>query len=480
MRKWLWAVAAILILIVSVDIWLLGRTEYEEVSVVNCSEGLDAESMGTSLIAGERIYIPEGEGYFVLDLNGLLEIHKVEIKCSGTCETAVINADYSGMNDYGTVKEDQWLWGKEAVEGSDLRINYDSKEGFWIEDIKIYGKNNTPDYLYEENQVLWEADDAANPLSVYRRPICGYVESLARDILKGKGTLTDHEKIVAFMDYISGYRVGYTRLEGEDYLYSVIVRKIGSCGDYSNLLAALCKTQGIESRLLTLSNYPEGTGHAVVECKINGEWSMYDPTYALYYTVTPEEKRNPKVVSFEDLRAGAGRMAVRVMGNENHILGDLSYEYCGPDIYECAEPAGIVSPVSKLYYPLQCSAQSGENVDLAGMQGAGWLGMGSTGNAWIWEISGLESGKKYKFVVESYGLADEAGYGRLETNARSSNAEIIAGDTRYWKGESGETWEITFAAQGDTAELVLDYQEKEEPVYLYIGISAVSICEADQ
>ena len=146
--------------------------------------------------------------------------------------------------------------------------------------------------MYTEDEILLDEYDERNPLRVYGNLICKYVELPANDILKNaESDITDHEKVMCFMEYISDYKIGFTKSDSGDYLQNVIIRKVGACGGYSNLLAALCATQEIESRLLTLGNYPENDGHAVVEIKIDGKWADYDPTYVSYYTTTPENEK---------------------------------------------------------------------------------------------------------------------------------------------------------------------------------------------
>ena len=314
-----------------------------------------------------------------------------------------------------------------------------------------------------------------NPVSVYRSPICKYVELLANDILKEAGSdITDHEKIMCFMDYISDYKIGVTKSDGGDYLQNLIIRKIGSCGDYSNLLAALCTTQGLESRLYTLGNYPEGSGHAVVEIKMDGKWSVYDPTYALYYTTTPENSKNPEVLSFEDLRAGHGRDATKIMASENHIFDVVSYEYMGPEIYELANPAGEVSPLHKLYYPMYVEFSGDMEINPSTYQGGNYLGIGSIGNAHVWTIAGLQKGEKYRITIEAEGGIWGEITEPFETFAEVKNSSIDKNSCMKWHGEENEKWEIELTACDKEIELTLDYSEIGDK-YHYIMLKSVVI-----
>lgn len=64
----------------------------------------------------------------------------------------------------------------------------------------------------------------------------------------------------------------------------------GLCDDLSSTLVALWHKLGFEARLIVLE------GHVVPEVKIEGNWEMYDPDFAIYYC---DEKG--KVLSVKDL-----------------------------------------------------------------------------------------------------------------------------------------------------------------------------------
>lgn len=301
---------------------VVGNEEYSEIAVVGCSDNIDKVDVEKLIDDNGTVSILEEEGYFIFDFNGEIILDRIEVETIGNGEVSVENTDYSGTKHYGEIEVGKRL---DSVKCTDLKVSLRSESNFEISDIKIYGSSNVAEYMHTADEILFDAYDVRNPLSPYRWPIRKYVELLAEDILKDKeDDISDHEKVMYFMEYISEYKIGYTKYGGDDYLYDLIVRKIGACGDFSNLLAALCATQGIESRLLTLGNYPENDGHAVVEIKIDDSWGVYDPTYALYYTTTPENKKNPEVLSFQELREGKGRNATRIVSSESHITSEAS------------------------------------------------------------------------------------------------------------------------------------------------------------
>lgn len=475
MKKYLFLLVIIIILLPVSGRVFSSHKKYNEIVVVTCSENLDKSSIEEMFSDNVSISVPAGESFFILDFNGEIALEKIDVKMTGSGEISIKNTDYSGKQNYGEVTEGKRYFGNQALECSELKISLKSDEEFIISAVKIYGKSNVEEYLYTENEILLDEFDVRNPVSVYRSPICKYVELLANDILKEAGSdITDHEKIMCFMDYISDYKIGVTKSDGGDYLQNLIIRKIGSCGDYSNLLAALCTTQGLESRLYTLGNYPEGSGHAVVEIKMDGKWSVYDPTYALYYTTTPENSKNPEVLSFEDLRAGHGRDATKIMASENHIFDVVSYEYMGPEIYELANPAGEVSPLHKLYYPMYVEFSGDMEINPSTYQGGNYLGIGSIGNAHVWTIAGLQKGEKYRITIEAEGGIWGEITEPFETFAEVKNSSIDKNSCMKWHGEENEKWEIELTACDKEIELTLDYSENWDK-YHYIMLKSVVI-----
>ena len=94
---------------------------------------------------------------------------------------------------------------------------------------------------------------------------------------------------MVFMQFISEWYVGLD--SGQHYL--ALGSYIESCGGYSNVLAALAATQGLDARIINLHNYPQNGGHTVCEIYYDGAWHMYDPTYGAFYTSTPENSVSP-------------------------------------------------------------------------------------------------------------------------------------------------------------------------------------------
>ena len=111
--------------------------------------------------------------------------------------------------------------------------------------------------------------DEKNPVNVYRIPV---TESFYQLVLEGATDLTEHEKLMVFMDFISDFYYG-ADVDARDELSCQSY--ICFCGGYSNLLAVLACTQNLPARLYTLGNYPTDTGHAVCEIYYNNAWHMY-------------------------------------------------------------------------------------------------------------------------------------------------------------------------------------------------------------
>lgn len=467
---------AFVLLFLIMCIWggVLFNREYTNIVVVECSDNIDINDLENLVNDNKAISVLAGEGYFILDFNGEINLNRIEIKTEGNEEVVAESTDYSGKKKYEEIAIGKWYLGGGSVKCSCLKISFKSDYSMTIDKIKIYGQSNVAQYMYTADELLFDGKDVRNPLNPYRRPICKYVRCLAEDILKNKGKdISDHEKVMCFMEYISDYKIGYNKGGRDDYLLNVIVRKIGSCGDYSNLLAALCTTQGIESRLLTLGNYPKNNGHAVVEIKIDGKWAVYDPTYALYYTMTPEDEKHPTVLSFEELRNGYGRNATRVIASESHITGKVSYEFMGPDIYELANPAGEVSLHNKLYYPMYVEFSENKVINPSAFQGGNYLGIASISNAHIWTISGFEKEQKYRITVTSDGMVGE-NKEAFKTYVEVKNASIEKNNYMIWNGNQDEVWEIELSVYDSEIELVIDYSETGDE-YHYILLNSIKI-----
>lgn len=193
--------------------------------------------------------------------------------------------------------------------------------------------------MTEDPEVL-DAHDPNNPVSIYLRPIKQSVYLLAEKLLNGHEDLTEHEKIMVFMDYISEWNIGTD--DGQTYLS--LQSCIEACGGYSNVLAALAACVGIPGRLLTLGNYPTNNGHAVCELYHDGGWHLYDPTYGAYYMATSGKTdllKPEAILCFEQLEQGMGDspQVTCIVTAPWRLTSAASYSFLGPAIYERAMPA---------------------------------------------------------------------------------------------------------------------------------------------
>lgn len=247
-------------------------------------------------------------------------------------------------------------------------------------------------------------DDPNNPLRPFKQPITNEIVNVANSILADKGNLSPHQKVVAFMDFIADFEVGIASNSSPE---ATVNERIGACGTFTNLLLALAATQGINGRIISLGNYPTDDGHAVAELWINGKWSVYDPTYASYYTDTLYNSTNPNVLSFEELRKGEGKrkdVALILNGKQRFNQSPLlAKDYVGTDIYEKANPAGPIGPENPFIYPLWLDVNQKveiRNNDFGPKnQGAQYIGAAGINNYHNWRLTSLIPGKEYELEI---------------------------------------------------------------------------------
>jgi hypothetical protein len=257
---------------------------------------------------------------------------------------------------------------------------------------------------------------------------------------------------------------------------TVIAHNIGACGGYTDVLLALAATQGIPGRVIGMYNYPPNNGHVVAELYIDGDWRMYDPTYGVYYTDTPGEKRHPNVLSFEELRAGMGSLpgVVRILtGGRSTRQGKLAQNFLGPEIYVLAEPAGVLDPQNRMVYPLSLDPASKSSIGKADFslnaQGAWIIGVAGQNVSQLFSLEGLEVGKRYMLRVT---------YSAMGVNSRDlptfeavaevqAGGELLAGGVyRYARDGGNIPWEVEFVAQGREVKVLLTHAY-DFPFYLW-------------
>jgi hypothetical protein len=324
---------------------------------------------------------------------------------------------------------------------------------------------------YSSSPEFLAADDPANPLMVFHIPIRQNMVALANLILGGED-LTDHEKVLSFIEYIETMEVG----SNDQTPQTVITHNMGACGGYTNVLLALAATQGILGRIIGLYNFPPDDGHVVAELYIDGDWRMYDPTYGVYYTDTPGEKRHPNVLSFEELRAGMGSLpgVVRLVSSARAAeQGEFAEPFMGPEIYIRAEPAGVVEPESRMIYPLQIDLETESRIGSSDFgprnQGAWIIGVAAQNVSQLFSLEGLEVGKRYMLRVT---------YSAMGVNSRDlptfeavaevqAGGELLAGGVyRYARDGENIPWEVEFVAQGREVKVLLTHAY-DFPFYLW-------------
>ena len=332
--------------------------------------------------------------------------------------------------------------------------------------------------LPEDKEVLG-ARDEKNPLSIFRIPLRESIYRLADALLAGTEGLTDHEKIMVFMEFISDFYIG-SEVHSSDELGCRTY--IGACGGYSNLLAALANTQEIPARLLTLGNYPVNDGHAVCEVYYDGAWHLYDPTYGAYYTSTPEDRVSPEVLSFADLSTGAGDAPdiTCVVTVPDRLTSEASYGFLGPAIYEKANPKGVLDSTTPMHYPLFITyTEGGTTIDRsqfdASRQGITFLGITSTNYMQDWTLDGLTPGQKYQFILTADFVGGEIG-GDFIASAAASGGRITQNAQHTFNNNAPESmeWVIDFTAEASTVQIKLSHHY-QGPDYHYITTESFAI-----
>lgn len=412
------------------------------------------------------------DDWLLLSLHGINNIKKINIDSVGKQNVTIINTDGIGRKVYDAYD----LQDAHNIDAAYVKIIF--QEPCILKNISVYGKSAVKEYLQRNTDVIASATDEKNPLYVYRIPLRAYLYDLADDVLGDqKSNLSDHEKIVKFMEYVQSYRIGGNNAKSRDLLTDWVTSKIGACGDYSNVTAALAYTQGIETRLLTMGNYPKGSGHACLEAKIDGKWRFYDPTYALYYVRKLDDAGNIDVLSFDELCRGAGKAVEveKVIGSSNHIAGDFSYDYMGPEIYELAEPIGVVSPHIKLFYPINIDYHPNESYYMNQYQGGTYLGAACINNCWKVNIKGVEPYKRYAVNIYGKGIGGEC-LEPMEIRAWSLQCLIEKGADYVWQGIKNEKWSIGVLPYSESIEFYIENNETGDKFH-YENIDRIEIIE---
>lgn len=453
-------------------------------SLVTASESVANQAEKFFLDETDMLVLSGGE-FVIVELNGPHWISQVELELGSGDTVEVSITDGKGTMEYAVnqLTESGEITYEDRTLCTYLKVQCpEDADAVQLNNVEASG---TPS-LYEqilrqlpEDPIVLDDEDEKNPVHVYRRPIRESHFELAEALLNGIQDLTDHEKVMVFMDFISEFYVGQDIHPGSELSCRSY---ISACGGYSNLLAVLACTQEIPARLLTLGNYPVNNGHAVCEIYYDGAWHLYDPTYGAYYTNTPADGATPNVLSFEELSAGIGNsseVTCVAITPERLTLG-AGYSFLGPAIYQEANPKGVIDGQIPLYYPLTISyAAGGTEIDStqfgASYQGIDMLGTNSICYMQNWKITNLKVGQTYQFIVSASSVLGEIG-GDFIATAISENAIVTENRQHIFNNDSPESmkWLIEFIAESDTAQITLSHDYRG-PEYHYITTESYQI-----
>lgn len=333
----------------------------------------------------------------------------------------------------------------------------------------------------EGSEFVYSAKDPLNPLHPFRHPITQDIVDTARKILPNTAELTDHEKIIRVMDFLNDFKVGTAP---DASLTALLKHRIALCGDFSNLTLALLTVHGVWGRMITLANFPENAGHAVIECWVNDRWQLYDPTYAAYYTSSPEDACNPSVLSFDELRLGHGSFpSVQcVVGNPERLAEGqaMARALLGPEIYEKACPAGPIGLENPMIYPLRLDVHDPQPLwrEQFGtrFQGADYLGASAICNLQQWTLTSLQPGCSYRFEITPDHSGGEPHQGANVFTAEAlvlGGGRITSGTIIHWPmgGQNPAAWMIEFTAYHHTVSLLLTHAYRG-PNLWYVAIKS--------
>mgnify|MGYP005761114039 CR=1 FL=1 len=301
---------------------------------------------------------------------------------------------------------------------------------------------------------------------------------MAGDILNGQENLSAHEKVVNFMEFMRDYRVGLN----DSVPITVAKDKIGSCGSYVNLFVALCTAENIPSRMITMANYPENSGHVVAEVYVDGKWGVYDPTYNMYFTTTPEDQGSPNVLSLEELRNGRGDDAdvTQILGFPERVTSDMAESFISADIYVKADPIGVFGVDKPMIYPLSMNIEEDSCITqdefTTAYQGINYIGAAGINNSHKWIISGLQPEKRYNFCLKVSGIGGDIQQEEFILKAEITDGTLIGEKNLIFSGANPETFNqvISFEPERDTVSLLLTH-DYLGPEYHYINLSSISV-----
>ncbi len=330
--------------------------------------------------------------------------------------------------------------------------------------------------LENRNKILMTETHPENPLRHFKLPITLAMKKLGDYIIEPHGALTDHQKIVRFMTFLNGARVGFSSLADPEV---TILEDFGACGSWTVVLAALATAQDIPCRILALYNYPTENGHNVAEALINGKWQVYDPTYAAYYTPDPDNEISPVVLNFDELKRGLGEApgTFRVVKNPERLSagGATALAFVGPEIYSEANPKGVIGPDRPMVFPLWLDSKIKPSISQEDFgpknQGAWIIGSAFVNVSQEFTLTGLTPGQQYDLIAHY----TEWGGDVVDPEEFLANSQIAVGGSiesgnlyRFQIGLINDPWIIRFTAGNDVTYLLLTHAYLE-PFYLLAG-----------
>lgn len=465
----------------------------KDMQLAACSDNIDIQVLDAFLKGGgktESVQIP-ANSHFVLSMNGASNVAWIKLNFinNENIDLRIYNTDVSGdcisynFGDYfnGTLTSNQIsIKPREGLnECAYLGFAFGGQSGaVALNGLDIGAVENEYSFCLDNKEIILETDDLSNPLSVWREPLTKGIEKLSYELLQSNEKLTDHEKILSYLEYLGSFKVGNNAAAGA---LNVLQEKTGFCGGVTNALVALARAQGLESRIITLGNYPLNGGHVVAEIKTDGTWSVYDPTFGSYYQRGSEKNTGQNILSFAELRDGGGKAkdVKHIVLKPEKLYTKVSYDWCGPDIYELARPAGAIGPENKLYYPLTLDLAEKNRLDTNALtsvsyQGGSYIGAEGINNSHIWTVEDLIPGCKYIFSVHSSGVFGETTENDFDIYVESvENATIIEGNAYVFNRENNE-WKIIFEAKEKEAEITLSH-DYSGPERHYVSIDAISV-----
>jgi len=342
-----------------------------------------------------------------------------------------------------------------------------------LKKIKVFEK--LTQQTYEKHKLYLSATDERNPLSVFRVPITLKIKNLSDALCKDLER--DHDKIISFMNYINTFSCSSP---SKSDLNTVISEKTGICGDYSNLLAALCACQNIKTRIITINYFTKQNGHVVIEAFVDGKWRLYDPTYGGYYKLISDKSKLPlslkEIIKTYKTEPESIEFIYTITRNNFNL-------YTGKDIYLNSDPVGNIGLDKPMFYPL--SLKAGVKLSLLTLekvienQGSNTIGALFRNTNHIWTLHGLSKGKKYEFIIFSKSLQKE----NAERNVFILKASYLeAGclktlehEFKFEKGET-EPWIIKFKAESEKIQMKL-YHDYKGPDLFFMKMDSYELKE---